>query len=327
MRLCYALSLSLLAGFPRIAHAQQANPEAAAAVSDGTPTGDVDAARLHFKNGVDSYRDGDLANALIEFKRAYAAAENYRLLFNLGQVCDELRDYTEAERYFREYLRQGGDEIDAARLREVQATLLKVTGRIASLELTANVAGATFYVDDVPVGNAPLRDAVRVSAGRRRISATAPGYSRVSQWLDAAGGETLVLHLELPLSVADARTSAAATAASGTEEKHGNPAVLWLGIGSGVLAVSTAVMGYLAYQDSAAYQSALDRKTTRAELDDLASQAQTKALVTDVLLGATVVATGLTIYLAVKNNGERQPEQRSAQLRIAPGALSVRGWF
>ena len=202
-------------------------------MSDGSPAGDVDAARLHFKNGVDSYRDGDLSNALVEFKRAYAAAENYRLLFNLGQVCDELRDYTEAERYFREYLRQGGDDIEPARRREVEATLLKVTGRIASLALTTNATGATFYVDDVPVGNAPLPDAVRVSAGRRRISASAPGYSRVNQWLDAAGGETLALHLELPLAVADARASAASSAANGTPEKHGNPAVLWLGIGSG----------------------------------------------------------------------------------------------
>jgi hypothetical protein len=324
MRLGCALLLSLLAGLAGIARAQPTNPESAA-VSDGSPAGDVDAARLHFKNGVDSYRDGDLSNALVEFKRAYAAAENYRLLFNLGQVCDELRDYTEAERYFREYLRQGGDEIDAARRREVEAALLKVTGRIASLALTTNATGATFYVDDVPVGNAPLSAAVRVSAGRRRISASAPGYSRVNQWLDAAGGETLTLHLELPPAAGDARASAASSASS-AGEKHGNPAVLWLGIGSGVLAVSTAVMGYLAYKDSSDYQSALDRKTTRAELDDLASQATTKAVVTDVLLGATVVATGLTIYLAVKDSGER-PAEHAAQLRVGPGGLSLRGSF
>jgi hypothetical protein len=103
--------------------------------------------------------------------------------------------------------------------------------------------------------------------------------------------------------------------------------VLWLGIGSGVLAVSTAVMAYLAYKDGAEYRAALDRMTTHAELDDLQSQAKTKALVTDVLLGATLVATGLTVYIALSHDSEQRPEQRAAQLRIGPGSLSMRGAF
>jgi hypothetical protein len=299
----------------------------AAADGGGAAANDVDVARVHFKNGVDSYRDGDLSTALIEFKRAYAAAKNYRLLYNLGQVSDELRDYTEAERYFREYLREGGDEIDAARRQEVQAALIKVTGRIAALVLTTNATGATFYVDDAAVGDAPLRDPVRVSAGRRRVSATLAGYPRITQMVDAAGGETLVVHLEFPAQLASSPNAVALATTGGAEAAHSNPAVLWLGIGSGVWAVSTAVMAYLAYQDGADYRAALERKTTHAELDDLSSQAKTKAVVTDVLLGATVVATGLTLYIALSHDSERPPEQRAAQLRIGPGSLSMRAAF
>ena len=201
MRLSWVLWLLLLE-LPSLAHGQAAhaaaNPHPTQSPSNTAPANDVEVARVHFKNGVDSYRDGDLSTALIEFKRAYTAAKNYRLLFNLGQVSDELRDYTEAEHYFREYLREGGDEIDAARRQDVQAALIKVTGRIVSLVLTTNATGATFYVDDVVVGDAPVRDPVRVSAGRRRVSATLAGHPRITEMVDAAGGETLVVHLEFP---------------------------------------------------------------------------------------------------------------------------------
>ena len=86
-------------------------------------------------------------------------------------------------------------------------------------------------------------------------------------------------------------------------------------------------MAYLAYRDGVEYRAALDRMTTHAELDDLQSQAKTKALVTDVLLGATVVATGLTLYIALSHDSEHRSEQRAAQLRIGPGSLSMRGAF
>jgi tetratricopeptide (TPR) repeat protein len=326
----WGLWLLVLAGLPASAHAQAAhaaaNPLPTQTASNAASANGVEVARVHFNNGVESYRDGDLATALIEFKRAYAAAKNYRLLFNLGQVSDELREYTEAERYFQAYLREGGDQIDAGRRQDVQATLTKVTGRIAALVLTTNATGATFSIDDVAVGDAPVREPVRVSAGQRRVSATLAGRPPITRIVDAAGGESLVVHLEFPPPLANALSVPAPTQDTSAAER-GNPAVLWLGIGSGVLAVSTGVMAYLAYQDGADYRAALDRKTTHAELEDLQSQAKTKALVTDILLGATVVATGLTLYFALSHAGERPPEQHAAQLRIGPGSVGVRAAF
>src|SRR5262245_54716328 len=80
-----------------------------------------EAGRGHFDRGVDYYRDGNINAALIEFKRAYEAAPNYRVLFNLGQVANALNDYVEAQRYFQRYLQDGGAEIDAERRAEVNA--------------------------------------------------------------------------------------------------------------------------------------------------------------------------------------------------------------
>jgi tetratricopeptide (TPR) repeat protein len=285
----------------------------------GAETADVDAARTHFKLGIDSYRDSDLPTALIEFKRAYAASPNYRLLFNLGQVCEELRDYPEAERYFEQYLRDGAGEIELARKQQVETELAKIKLRIASLVLSTNLANAEWFVDDVPSGHSPLADVVRVSAGRHRIAAAVSGRPRVTKVIDTAGGETQVVDVAFSLqpenvAAAPAQPNPVNTAAPASS----NSAAVWVGIGTGLLAAGAGVMGYLAYRDSANYKDALQRPTTPAELDSLQQGAKTKAIVTDVLLGATAVGAALTVYLVLDHGSERDPH---ASLRVGPGAL------
>jgi tetratricopeptide (TPR) repeat protein len=304
-------------------HSQaQAGRAAQPAASPDAP--DVDAARTHFKLGIDSYRDSDLPTALIEFKRAYAASPNYRLLYNLGQVCQELRDYPEAERYFKQYLRDGAGEIDTARKQQVETELAKVKLRIASLVLTTNIENAEWFVDDVPSGHAPLADVVRISAGRHRIAAVGSGGARATKVVDAAGGETQVIEVTFtPAANAALPAAAQSNQVASAAPAQKSSAALWMGIGTGALAVGAGVMGYLAYRDSANYQDALKRPTTPAELDSLAQGAKTKAIVTDVLLGATVVGAALTLYFVLDSGDERDPQSAHASLRVGPGALQL----
>jgi tetratricopeptide (TPR) repeat protein len=285
----------------------------------------VDAARTHFKLGIDSYRDSDLPTALIEFKRAYTASPNYRLLYNLGQVCQELRDYPEAERYFKQYLSDGAGEIETARKQQVETELAKIKLRIASLVLSTNLANAEWFVDDVPSGHSPLADVVRVSAGRHRISATISGKTRVTKIVDAAGGETQVVEVAFSLQPENVATAPAQhDRVAASAPASGNSAALWVGIGTGVLAAGAGVMGYLAYRDSTNYKDALARMTTPAELDSLQQGAKTKALVTDVLLGATAVGAAITLYLVLDSGPERDTRATAdarASLRVGPGSL------
>jgi tetratricopeptide (TPR) repeat protein len=308
--------LAAVSGVTRV-HAQETKSQA---------DNDVDAARSHFKTGVDYYRDGDLNAALIEFKRAYAAAPNYRLLYNLGQVSHERRDYAEAQGYFQRYLKEGAGEIDEARKEEVETALAKISARIAAVVLTSNVEGATFYVDDVPVGKSPQIEPVRVSAGTRRISATASGRPRITQVVEAAGGDTLVVKLEFPPPGAPIATLRPARTPAPEESSKPSPA-LWLGIGSGALGVGTGVMAYLSYADGANYRDALKRKTTAHELSSLHDRAVTKALVTDILLGATLVATAVTVVVALQGGREEERASASteprAELTIGAGSVGL----
>lgn len=314
-----ALAAALLGGSSLPAYAQS-KPEAASE--------DVESARSHFKLGVDSYRDGDLTTAMIEFKRAYAAAPNYRLLYNLGQVSRELREYPEAERYFRSYLKEGGSEIDVARRQEVETEIAKVSARIASLVISANESNAELSVDDVVVGRAPLADVVRVSAGQRRVSAVLDGR-RVTKVIDAAGGETLVVELvlEAPEVAAPAPVLALSAPAHPADKSHA--ATIGFAIGTGALGVGAGVMAYLAAHDASRYRSALERQTSEAELKSLSDSAKTKALVTDVLLGATLACGVTTLVVALVNGGseERPPEGATAQLGVGPGSLHLTGSF
>jgi tetratricopeptide (TPR) repeat protein len=293
---------------------------------------DEEAGHTHFERGVEYVQDGNLNAAMVEFKRAYAASPNYRVLYNLGQVANELTEYTDAQAYFRRYLVDGGSDIDPARRREVEGLIAKLSSRIATLYLSTNVPGAELFVDDTSVGKSPLKDPVRVSAGARVVSAVVNGRPRISQTVEAAGGDTLAVRLEFPPVAVAELPSGRESDSEVARDSGGTSATLLLGIGTGALAVATGVMAYLAAHDAAKYHDAVDRKTTPRELNDLDDRATAKALVTDILLGATVAAATVTIIVAF-STGSSERERASAtgtagtRLTLGAGTLRLSGSF
>lgn len=273
-----------------------------AADADQPPADDsvVQAAREHFQRGTDYYRDGDYAAALIEFERAHALRHTYRLLYNLGQVSYELRDYAAAERYFRAYLVEGEDEIAPERRDEVVRELERLRERVTSLTIQTEPSGAAIQIDERPIGTTPFDGARRVSAGRRTIVAELPGRAPVRRTMDLLGGQeqSVTLRFGAPL---------VATASTASREDSSSVAPWITGIASGVFAVGAGAVGYSAYRDSVAYDEALNGYTTQAELDALSSQAHTKAVVADVLLAAAAVSLTVTAILVLSSGGEAEP--------------------
>lgn len=287
---------------------------------------DVELSHSHFDRGVEYVQDGDLKAASIEFKRAYAASPNYRVLYNLGQVSVELREYTDAQIYYKRYLIDGSNEIEPGRRREVDAVLAKLAGRIASLVLSSNIAGAEVYVDDVLVGTTPLSEPVRVGAGARVLSAAVGGRARLTRTIEAAGGDTLVVHLDFPSVVAPEALAGTSAAPRLDGHSRGGSAALWLGIGTGALAVATGIMAYLAANDASKYHDAVKTKTTPRELEDLDERATAKALVADILLGTTIVAATVTVIVATSGSSERS-DGAHARVGVGVGSLSLTGDF
>lgn len=283
----------------------------------GEPPENVGEARKHFKRGVELYADGDVGGSLVEFEQAYRLQPSFRLLYNLAQVSAELLDYVKAERYFVRYLEEGGDEIDPERRIEVEAELERLRTRIGTVTVETNQEGAEIFVDDVPVGRAPLQ-ALPVSAGQRRVRVEKAGFETETRVVNIIGGQPQSVRIELE-SAAAAQT----TYSFGDDAPPNHPAI-WMTVGTGVLALATAGAAFWTYRGERNYDDELMRSTTRSTLDDLADKTEQRALITDILLGATVVSAIVTTVLWVNGTSSESDEdvaRRDDSLQFGPGSL------
>jgi hypothetical protein len=295
-----------------------ASPESAA---DAT----VEQAREHFLRGVELYREGNYRAAIIEFERAYSIAPNYKVLFNIGQAYLELQDYAAALTAFERFSSEGGADLTDQQKSDVEAEIKKLAGRIARVELTVNVPAATISVDDVTVGRSPLAKPMTLSTGRHKIVVTREGYVPETRMVDLAGGDARQLQVDLRKLEAPKATEPAPVPpprAPQTEQGMGTP--FWVSLGlTGVFAVGSGVTGYLALNAKNDNEDqAKTLGTTRSDLEDSQQRMDNYALAADILLGATVLAGGLTIYFAADG-----PSETSTQVGLAPGGAVVSGTF
>ena len=130
-------------------------------------------AKQRFDRGFELYEEGEYPLALIEFNRAYELVPNYRVLYNIGQVCIQLGQYANARRTLEEYLAKGGDGLAADRRAAVDKDLEMLRHRTAFLTISSNVENAEVLVDDVSVGKTPLGPALLVDAGVHRATCRA----------------------------------------------------------------------------------------------------------------------------------------------------------
>jgi tetratricopeptide (TPR) repeat protein len=280
----------------------------ASARADDEPAGGSEQAGAHFDRGVRFYEEGDYRSALLEFQRAYALQHAYQLLYNLGQVSGELRDYASAEDYFRRYLVDGKDAIPADRRAEVLVELSNLATRVGSLRITSNVPGAEIHIDDRVLPNA-LAKPVRVSAGRHQLIAEKSGYAPLRRSVDVLGGEEVAVTLAFGPPLAELQPSAAANESS-------TNTLPWItGIASAACLIGGGIMAYASYNDATAYADELDRFTTQAELDRLSSKTQDKALAADILLGVGIAGAAVTVVLLLtSDSGEKPPPKPSVAL-------------
>src|SRR5512133_5304 len=147
-----------------------------------------DDAQRHYKRGVELFKNSVYDAALIEFRRAYEIAPSYKILYNIGQVSRQLDDFASALDAYEQYLREGGSNVPSAREAEVKGELERIGQWVGKLEVVSKSSGVEITVDDVVIGRTPIR-VVSVNAGRRKVTATAPGRAPLTRIIDVAGGE------------------------------------------------------------------------------------------------------------------------------------------
>jgi hypothetical protein len=306
---------------PGAASAQPAPPPGAKAEAP-------DEGRDHFNRGVALFREGDYRAALVEFRRAYQTSHNYKALYNIGQTEFEVQDYAGARTSFQKYLVEGGAEIEAGRRAEVQADIDKLNGRVAKIEIKTNTAGADVLVDDAMIGQAPLKEPLLVSAGRRKITVQKGALPPVTRFVELAGGDASSVTIDLAAVATEPRSRAAAP--EGMAPPAPARTAVWISLaGTGALTAGAVVTGILALgAHSDAEKTLATRGVTATDVEAAHSKAATLGLVTDVLGGAAIVMGGVTIVLAATSGRSRADEARpAATLLLSPRGALFTGRF
>jgi hypothetical protein len=310
---------------------------AADSVGRAQPDANVEKARASFQLGVDLFHEGNFEAALAEFRKAYATAPSYRLLYNIAQAYYELHDYVNALKTYQQYLTDGGAEIAAGRRAQVEELAQKLQARIGYLDIQVNAAGAEVSVDDVSVGTSPLPGPVAVNPGPRRLSAVKAGLSVAAKTITVAGGDHVTLALEFPdlnapkqmpsfLQDAEAESRRRST---GSTPRSQAPLLASLVVtGAGV--VTTGIFGWLTLRAKHDFDRDLVTfKVSSGQLDSDRSRLRTYALVTDIAGAATLVAAGFSAYFAFSRASEPAPQTATPRpsIALAPtlGGMVVHG--
>lgn len=328
MTLPSRIALALMLGCALVLHAAHAPCVHAQEADDDSlaPDSTTERARVHFRNGVDFYHEGNFRAALIEFKRAYNASPHYKLLYNLGQASLELQEDGQAIDYFTSYLQKGQGELSPERRREVELEIQRLQARLAHATITTDEPGVEIYVDGGLVGKTPLAEPLKLSVGRRRISAVKAGFVSVERTFDVASGDQLTLDFEMK-SRSSESPSAPQLARS---TSSGMSAAAWTGIATGVLGAGAITLSILTGVAQTDFDKERQRQTSAVQLQDMRDDAKLKALGADIAWGATIIAAGVTGVLLFTNSGpERAPadNKQSVKLDVGAGSLHVRGRF
>ncbi|WP_437756566.1 hypothetical protein [Sorangium sp. So ce1389] len=301
-------------------------------------------ADARFRRGVELYNEADYIAALTEFRRAYALAPAYQVLYNIAGACYQIRDYACSLRAFERYLADGGAHIAGDRRADVERDIAVLRSRVATVDLSTSVPGVELSVDDVPVGKTPLAEPLLLSAGRRRIVAEAPGRLAVVRVIDVAGGDHVQLRIELP----DARAARGDGEGAGSvpapspaqpgaavdrapRQNRSVPVLPW--IATGALAAGAAVSGVLALGASADLEDELEAIPGDAQaIKRERSRTATLALTSDLLTGAAVLVGGISLYLTLAGGGSERDDGKRAsspsiRLAFAPASLQLVGSF
>jgi len=235
------------------------------------------------------FEAGNFDAALAEFDSAYALLEGdptrYYLLWNIGQCHERLFHYDRALAYYQRYLDEGGP--GAEDRATVEATMRALDGLLARVEVSANVEGASIWVDGHEVDVVPAT--IRVPGGTHRVEVRAEGHTAEVREIQLAARGTL--RIEIVLHVV-------------SDFEGLEPWLFWTS--GGVALVSALVgagVGIAALVDSSNV-TARDRQT-RSEEDRVRSAGL--ALGADVLYGVAGLFATTALVLAFLTDWDDGP--------------------
>lgn len=156
-------------------------------------------ARTDYEAGRMLFGDSDYKGAAVKFRSAYEESKDPRLLWNIA-VCEKSqRHYARVQELVERYVTEGQAWISPWERKDAEDLLKTVEPLVVRLQIAADQAGATVYIDGEELGVTPLPAPLRVDVGARKIVLKKRGYRdfELTSTLTAATA-TIQAHLVLP---------------------------------------------------------------------------------------------------------------------------------
>jgi hypothetical protein len=315
-----ALPSPAVAGEPSPAVAGEPSP---APSTPSAPADPLEALRGRFRAGMDKYKAGAFADAIVIWESIYfelGPDTGYRLAFDLARAYDQLGDGLRAAEHYDTYLekvrarRHLGEQLEPnvakqeETARERRDAIAAAKGRV---EVRAGARGAAVVrVDNARPRVAPFL--VYVEPGPHAVTIEAGGEID-AQRVTVGQGEIVVITPRE--AVAQEGPAPAPMVPLETRlERPFSPAVLWIGGGVALASVALPVLAYAdAYSIKSEYDagtaSAGDRRRLASDYESARSNAYASVVVPAVL--ATAVGA-LSLYYLLGAKERRVPSARPA---------------
>ncbi len=207
------------------------------------------------RRGVVEREAGHDDAALALFTEAYARARSPVALAQMAAAEQALGRWLAAEQHMREALAQGEHGYIQRNRATLEAAYAVIARRVGTLFVTANVEGATVWVDGERVATLPSDASIRVLVGEHRMEVRAPGHYNVSRPIDvrseSPSREEVTLRVALPVDEASPPRAIApvvvvrdAPTTSLDRVERGPRARTWALWSGGIIAVAGAAIAH-----------------------------------------------------------------------------------
>jgi hypothetical protein len=151
----------------------------------------------HLRRGVELRRAGHDDESLAEFVAAHRIEPSPRTRAQLGLARQAVGDWLDADRLLRESLAAPDDPWVSRHRASLESVLAVTATHLGTIDVRANVAGATLRLDGSPVVTLPAAAPLHVLAGMVSMEVSAPGYVTVLRRFVVDPGANLRESVEL----------------------------------------------------------------------------------------------------------------------------------
>jgi hypothetical protein len=278
---------------------------------------DDDAAAQAFAAATKYFQQKDYLRAIAEFQRAYKLRPLHQVQCSIARCHENLNQVVEAAEHYRRCLREGAEQT-AMRAR-IQASLKAVEARISWVDVVGS-EGGTLYVDGLPAGLTPRRQAL--NPGRHVLEVRREGWRSARAVVETLGGEQRSVTLKIeklgepsvvtpPVVPATAPATAPEPETPPRGRRHLSQAWFWTAAGlSAALAGAAIALGVLSINARSDYES----NPTKDGLDRFLQ----RRMITNVLWGLAGAAavSGTVLFFFTDFRGEGSRREVSAGLGL-----------